>query len=297
MGIQVTKHHPVPVGAGNEAPRVVKNTSSETVYYRAEPFVSSATSDGSLTQNQEVTIITTTWFVTATSEAEITVMPGATTLPSLTKVGTGNYELESVTAAKLAVDGGVGAGVWGTSERAPRTSAAWPGAGVPAEQAIALAEVGNFVAVPVVPGDIFKHVAVAAGTKEPEKIKEFITGIYVGETGGALLAQSKSATPTEHKPKLELYASELESTVTITTTSAPHGYVYAFFAAGAFTTNFEAIALTYTTANQAILGKYGTAGVAANAIYNKGGSAIKGTAEAVVPALTAVAGVPIVALY
>ena len=273
---QVTSLHPVQVGAGIRTPQVVRNESSNTIYYRANPAVSSSLNDGNLTEHQEVTIIQPTWFVTAEQvDGEIRV-----------------FAPES----KLTV-GGVGAGVWSTNERAPRTSAAWPGGGVPAEQAIALAEVGNFVAVPAVPGDVFRYVAVAAGTKEPAKIKEYITGIYVGETGGALLAQSKSATPTEHTPKLELYASELESTVTVTATNAPHGYVYAFFAAGAFTTNFEAIALTYTTANQAILGKYGTAGVAANAIYNKGGSAIKGTAEATVPALTAVAGIPIVALY
>ncbi len=291
------------VGSPEGKTTTVKNLGPLTAYYSPAPEAPESFSS-ELTEGSELTIAPNTaqWFTVkpaGSTEANfgqastiLEVKPQAPYQASTTEIAT-----EAVTAPKLSVVGGCAPGVWGTGERAPRSSTNWPGAGVPAEQAVALAEVGNFVAVPVVPGDIIKTVAVAAGAAATEGVKEFIVGLYAGKTGGELLAQSKSKTPTENHPKKELYATDLESAVTITTTNAPHGYVYAFFAAGVFTTNMTVIGLTYTTANQAILGVYGTAGAAANAIYNKGGAAIKGTAEAVVPTLTAVANIPIVALY
>jgi len=192
--------------------------------------------------------------------------------------------------------GGIAPGVWGTGERAPLSSAQWPGAGVPLEVAAQSAGVGNWIAVPVVPGYPIKHVAVAGSKTAAATVAEYIVAVYEGKTGGALLAQSAATTPGSH-PKEELYVSELEKTVTPTAATAPHGYVYVLVSAGSAGTMFGFIGLTYTTANQAILGVYGTAGVAANAIYNSGGTGYKTTAPATVPTLTAVAGVPIVALY
>jgi len=203
---------------------------------------------------------------------------------------------EATERTRAAIASGVGPAVWSGTERAPRSSAQWPGAGVPLEVAAQAAEVGNWIAVPAVPGDTFQHVAVAASKTAAATVAEYIVAVYEGKTGGALLAQSKSATPGSH-PKEELYVSELESPVTITAANAPRGYVYVLVAAGSAGTMFGFIGLTYTTANQALLGVYGTAGVAGNALYCKGGSGIKGKAEATVPTLTAVASVPIVALY
>lgn len=177
-----------------------------------------------------------------------------------------------------------------------RSSIYWPGAGVPVEMAAQAAEVGNFVAIPVTPGDVFRHVGAVGSKTAAGTVAEYITGLYVGEAGGALLAQSKSATPSSH-PKEEQYNAELESTVTITKAMAPKGYVYSFVADGSAGTQFGFVGLTYTTALQAIMAYMGGAGAAATPMYGKGGSAIKGTAEAVVPTLTAVANVPAIVLF
>ena len=203
-------------------------------------------------------------------------------------------ELELVPTSKLATPPLTPA--IGTAAAFGRSSPMWPGVGVPLEVAAQVAEVGNWIAVPVAIGDSFKHVAVAGSKTAAGTVKEYITAIYTGETGGALLAQSAAVTPGSH-PKEELYAVELESTVKITATNAPKGYVYVSISAGGAGTMFGFMGLTYTTANQALLGVYNTIGVAANALYNSGGAAIKTKAEATVPTLTAVASVPIVVLY
>ncbi len=223
------------------------------------------------------------------------------------EIGTAQLDKEAVTAAKIAKEAVTAPklkGVFGLTpgvldpggERTPRSSITWPGAGVPLEVAAQVAEVGNWIAVPVQVGDVFKNVAVAGSKTAASTVAEYITAIYIGETGGALIAQSKSVTPGSH-PKEEMYAVELESTVTITSTNAPKGYVYVLVSAGAAGTMFGFVGMTYTTANQAVLGIYGTAGVAANALYNSGGTLIKTKAPATVPTLTAVASVPIVTLY
>jgi hypothetical protein len=175
-----------------------------------------------------------------------------------------------------------------------RTSAIWPGAGVPTNTAAQAAEVGNFVAIPVSPGDILKSVGVMGGSAAAGTVAEYITAIYAGKTGGALLAQSKSSTPGSH-PKEEFYESALEKAVTISAANAPNGYVWAMFADGSAGTQFSVYSLTFTAAGQEILGKFGK--TAAPYFSAKGGSALKGTAEATLPALTSVANVPLVALF
>ena len=304
LPVELDLNHWIKVAPAEGKTQTVKSLGG-ACYYSAEPRAPEIESPGKPAAGTELTENSTKvveapglWFIqkiATTGSAQKPVVLEVQEANTET-IGTSQLAKEAVTAPKLGVVGGVGAGVWGSGERAPRTSASWPGAGVPVEQAVQAAEVGNFVAVPVVPGDVIKTVAVAGGAKTPVGIAEYITAIYEGKTGGALLAQSKSATPGAH-PKEELYTATLESAVTITASNAPKGYVYVMFSAGVMTTPFEVIALTYTTANQAKLGLYGTAGIAANAIYNSGGTSIKTKAEATVPTLTAVAGVPIVALY
>lgn len=170
-----------------------------------------------------------------------------------------------------------------------RTSLSWPCLGVPTNTAAQAAEVGNFVAVPVVAGDVFKTVGVLGGSASAATVAEYIVAVYAGKTGGALLAQSKSATPGSH-PKEEFYESTLESAITIAAT----GYVWVQVSAGAAGTMFSFYSATYTAAGQEIAGKVGKAPPYLSA---KGGSAIKTKAEATLPSLTSVANVPIVALF
>ena len=108
---QVTSLHPVKVGADLRAPQVVKNVSSKTIYYRAEPFVSSATNDGSLTENQEVTITNTTWFVAKEpptsnplepEDGEVRVTPGEPPISTAVPANLpGRREIESVNGCLL----------------------------------------------------------------------------------------------------------------------------------------------------------------------------------------------------
>lgn len=69
---QVTSLHPVLVPADPREPQIVKNAggggAAPTIYYRSQPFVSSATNDGNLTEGSEVTIYGNTWFVTKAVE-------------------------------------------------------------------------------------------------------------------------------------------------------------------------------------------------------------------------------------
>lgn len=94
---QVTSLHPVQVAGDLRSPLVVKNVSSPTIYYRANPFVSSATKDGELAENEEVTITNATWFVTEKPvDGEIRVTPGVVSF-----IATGNLEPDSVTESKI----------------------------------------------------------------------------------------------------------------------------------------------------------------------------------------------------
>jgi hypothetical protein len=105
---QVTSLHPVQVGADLGTPKVVENVSANTIYYRANPAVSSALSDGNLTEGQEVTITVPTWFVTAEQvdgELEVTPIGQTFTLPETTKVGTSNLEAAAVTGPKINFSG------------------------------------------------------------------------------------------------------------------------------------------------------------------------------------------------
>jgi len=107
---QVNSLHPVPFYASNERPKTIKNLSNTTVYYRANPNVSSSLNDGSLTQNQEVTVVTTTWFVTkattftgsSTSVAsEPQVVEAELETTGVGQVIPGRREIESVSAVVL----------------------------------------------------------------------------------------------------------------------------------------------------------------------------------------------------
>jgi hypothetical protein len=175
-----------------------------------------------------------------------------------------------------------------------RTSLAWPCLGVPTNTAAQAAEVGNFVAVPVAIGDVFKTVGVLGGSAAAGTVAEYIVALYAGKTAGVLLAQSKSATPGSH-PKEEFYESTLEKAVTITAANAPAGYIWVQVSAGAAGTMFSFYSSTYTTAGQEIAGKLGKS--APPYLSAKGGAAIKTAAEAVLPTLSSIANVPIVALF
>ena len=175
-----------------------------------------------------------------------------------------------------------------------RTSLAWPCLGVPTNTAAQAAEVGNFIAVPVAPGDVIDSVGVLGGSASAGTVAEYIVAVYEGKTGGALLGQSKAATPGSH-PKEELYVSTLEAPVAVTAANAPSGYVWVQVSAGAAGTMFSLYSATYTVAGQEIAGKLGKNAPAF--VSAKGGAAIKTKAEATLPALTAVANVPLVSLY
>lgn len=205
----------------------------------------------------------------------------------LAQLGSGGSTIGAVGAQTQAAN---------TKVTSARSSIYWPGLYLPVNTAAQAAEVGNWVAIPVTPGDVFENVGVVGGSASAATVAEYITALYVGAAGGALLAQSASATPGSH-PKEELYVSKLASPVTITKTNAPKGYVYAMVAAGSVGTGFSFMTMTMTTASQAILALAGGPGAAATALCAKGGSSLKGTAESVVPTLTAVANVPMVVLY
>jgi hypothetical protein len=203
-------------------------------------------------------------------------------------------KLLGLLGSSLADGAAVGGIVQVANPKAPaRTSLAWPCVGVPTNSAAQAAEVGNFVAVPVAVGDVFTKVGVLGGSAAAATVAEYIVALYAGKTGGALLAQSKSATPGSH-PKEELYVSELESTVTVTPANAPGGYLWLQVSAGAAGTMFSFYSATYTTAGQEIAGLVTGA---PKAISNKGGSGIKTKAEATLPTLASIANVPIVVLY
>lgn len=170
----------------------------------------------------------------------------------------------------------------------------WPGAGVATNTAAQAAEVGNWIAIPVSIGATFNSIGAMGGSAAAATVAEYITALYVGEPGGALIAQSKSVTPGSH-PKEELYVATLESQVIVTASMCPGGYLWAEVSAGAAGTMFSFYSLTYTAAGQEIMGKLSSK--APVAISCKGGAAIKTKAEAVVPTLTAVANVPIAVLF
>jgi hypothetical protein len=91
---QVTSLHPVQVAGDPRAPLIVRNESSKTIYYRANPAVSSSLSDGNLTEHQEVTIIQPTWFVTAEPvDGEVRVFAGPGTQD---QVGAGEIAEEAI---------------------------------------------------------------------------------------------------------------------------------------------------------------------------------------------------------
>jgi hypothetical protein len=302
LPIDLDLNHWVRVVPAEGKTQVVKNLGF-ACYYANTGALELATEGTELATNATVTVESPAgkWFRTKKAASTEIQTPSVLELQPATNpgiIGTEEIANGAVTNPKMAqleLTSAL-AGIFNQSYGSARSSISWPGNGVPVNSAAQAAETGSWIAVPVLPGDTFKKVAVAGGTAAAATVAEYITAIYAGETGGALLAQSKSVTPGSH-PKEEMYSVELESTVTITTANAPKGYVYVLVSAGAAGTMFSFITMTYTTANQAVLGKYGTAGAAANALYNSGGSSIKTKAEATVPTLTAVANVPIVALY
>lgn len=99
---QVTSLHPVQVGADAKEQVTVRNESANTIFYRANPFVSSATKDGELLEKEEVTIIQPTWFVTKEQvDGEIRVFAADPSASGVT-VDTADIESEAVTTAKIA---------------------------------------------------------------------------------------------------------------------------------------------------------------------------------------------------
>ena len=104
---QVTSLHPVRVDGDLRAPVTVRNESGVTVYYRAQEAVSSGTNDGSLTEHQEVTLVSATWFITKApsttepknliEEAEIRVFPATSPTHKLI------HQLNAVYKESLAV--------------------------------------------------------------------------------------------------------------------------------------------------------------------------------------------------
>lgn len=100
---QVTSFHPVQVGASFYTPKIVKNISGATVYYAANPGVSSTVKDGELLGSESVEITNATWFVTAEkTDTEISVSDGQAPLSTTVPVNLpGRREIESVNAAFL----------------------------------------------------------------------------------------------------------------------------------------------------------------------------------------------------
>ncbi len=110
---QVTSLHPVQVAGDPKAPVIVRNESAKTIYYRANPAVSSSLSDGNLTEHQEVTVIQPTWFVTEKQEdGEMRVFPPAVVTPGRRLI----HSLNAVLKESLAV--GVYFSVAGLLEKA-----------------------------------------------------------------------------------------------------------------------------------------------------------------------------------
>lgn len=96
------------------------------------------------------------------------------------------------------------------------------------DQATAATKKGVLAAIPVQEGDVISKVSVLVGATEGKTgVKSFVV-IYSGTTGkveASLLGQSKVA-EVAIKPKLIL-TETLEKPITITSTNAPNGYVFA----------------------------------------------------------------------
>jgi hypothetical protein len=122
-----------------------------------------------------------------------------------------------------------------------RSNAYWFGTSTLVDQATAATKKGLFVAVPVEYGDIISRVSVLVGATEGETgVKSFValySGPLKAKAEGLLLGQSKvkEVAIKKSKPLTE----SLESSVMITPTNAPFGYVYAGLIVEATTINTE----------------------------------------------------------
>src|SRR5271170_3621150 len=106
---QVNYLHPVQIDGDLKAPVTVRNESAVTVYYLiGNPGVSGSNSSGNLTEHQEVTLYSATWFVTktpTTAEQEQKLVPSAELrvfpVVETEDVQTANLANSSVTEPKL----------------------------------------------------------------------------------------------------------------------------------------------------------------------------------------------------
>lgn len=102
------------------------------------------------------------------------------------------------------------------------------GLGTLVDQATVATKKGTFVAIPVQEGDVISKITHLIGATEGKTGVFSFVALYSGVTGkkeAELLAQSKVA-EVAIKPSKPL-TETLEKSVTITSTNAPNGYVYA----------------------------------------------------------------------
>lgn len=127
-----------------------------------------------------------------------------------------------------------------------RSNLEWFGLGNPTDGALAATGVGCAVAIPVEVGDTFTQISLLVGATAEATGTHAISGLYSGIATPALLAQSTDVTGAAALAASAKYTFTLASAVTITSATAPGGFIYASIAIAAGTIPTAAVVSTPT---------------------------------------------------
>ncbi len=161
--------------------------------------------------------------------------------------------------------------------------------------ALAATEVGCVIAVPVQEGDVITKATFFIGATAGVECEAGYTALYEGKKTGKLLAQSKSKKYTTQVEAGKVCAMELEKSVLITASNAPHGYVYVVLVFESPTGVAGVIPTMISSAvPKACQAEWYSGGP--EVLFGTAGTGLKATAEETLGAVTSKAAGPIVFL-